>query len=114
MEKLYFEDYFVGEKLVSPGRTITETDIVQFAAFTGDWHPLHWTRVRAGSGLERAECERRLRADGMAVRYLASAQVGSQRLAPAVLVRQGKIRGALSRRRTVLDGLRGQHRRCQG
>ncbi len=41
MEKLYFEDYFIGEKLVSPGRTITETDIVQFAAFTGDWHPLH-------------------------------------------------------------------------
>jgi 3-hydroxybutyryl-CoA dehydratase len=27
--------------LRSPGRTITETDIVMFAAFTGDWHPLH-------------------------------------------------------------------------
>lgn len=41
MEKLFFEDYFVGEKLVSPGRTITEADIVMFSAFTGDWHPLH-------------------------------------------------------------------------
>ena len=41
MEKLYYEDYTVGEKLKSPGRTITETDIVLFAAFTGDWHPLH-------------------------------------------------------------------------
>ncbi len=37
----YFDDYAVGERFVSPGRTITETDIVNFAAFTGDWHPLH-------------------------------------------------------------------------
>lgn len=41
MEKLYFEDYKVGEIFVSQGRTITETDIVLFAAFTGDWHPMH-------------------------------------------------------------------------
>ncbi len=41
MDKLYFEDYTVGEVFVSPGRTITETDIVMFSAFTGDWHPLH-------------------------------------------------------------------------
>jgi acyl dehydratase len=41
MEKNHFEDYTVGEKFVSPGRTITEADIVMFSAFTGDWHPLH-------------------------------------------------------------------------
>ena len=41
MEKLYFEDYKVGEIFVSQGRTITETDIVLFSAFTGDWHPMH-------------------------------------------------------------------------
>lgn len=41
MEKTFFEDYQVGEVFVSPGRTITETDIVLFSAFTGDWHPLH-------------------------------------------------------------------------
>jgi len=41
MEKESFEDYKVGEKFISPGRTITEADIVMFAAFTGDWHPLH-------------------------------------------------------------------------
>jgi acyl dehydratase len=41
MEKSYFEDYTVGEKFISPARTITETDITLFAAFTGDWHPLH-------------------------------------------------------------------------
>jgi acyl dehydratase len=37
----YLEDYFVGETMVSPGRTLTEADIVNFAGFTGDWHPLH-------------------------------------------------------------------------
>jgi 3-hydroxybutyryl-CoA dehydratase len=41
MDKEYFEDCRVGEKTQSPGRTITETDIVFFAAFTGDWLPLH-------------------------------------------------------------------------
>jgi len=41
LEKLYFEDYKEGEVFVSPGRTITETDIVMFSAFTGDWHELH-------------------------------------------------------------------------
>jgi 3-hydroxybutyryl-CoA dehydratase len=41
MDKEYFEDCRVGEKGVSPGRTITETDVVFFAAFTGDWLPIH-------------------------------------------------------------------------
>ncbi|MGD1152897.1 MAG: MaoC/PaaZ C-terminal domain-containing protein [Syntrophales bacterium] len=47
MEKNYFEDYTLGEVFVSPGRTITETDIVMFSAFTGDWHPLHTDVVYA-------------------------------------------------------------------
>lgn len=37
----YFEDFTVGETVVTRGRTITETDIVGFAALTGDWYPLH-------------------------------------------------------------------------
>ena len=37
----YFEDFQVGDKIVTRGRTITETDIVTFLAFSGDWHPLH-------------------------------------------------------------------------
>ncbi|MFN3475982.1 MAG: MaoC/PaaZ C-terminal domain-containing protein [Candidatus Methylomirabilales bacterium] len=41
MEKAYFEDCQVGDQVVTSGRTITETDIVLFAAFTGDWLPLH-------------------------------------------------------------------------
>lgn len=41
MDKDVLEDYRVGEVFVSPGRTITETDVVNFAGITGDWHPLH-------------------------------------------------------------------------
>ncbi len=37
----YFEDFNVGEIAVTRARTITETDIVMFAALTGDWYPLH-------------------------------------------------------------------------
>jgi 3-hydroxybutyryl-CoA dehydratase len=41
MSKDYFEDCHVGEKSLSPGRTMTETDVVFFAAFTGDWLSIH-------------------------------------------------------------------------
>jgi acyl dehydratase len=37
----YFDDFDMGEKIVTKGRTITEADIVLFAAFSGDWHQLH-------------------------------------------------------------------------
>jgi len=47
MEKEYYEDYQVGEKFITPGRTITEADLVLFSAFTGDWHPLHTDREYA-------------------------------------------------------------------
>jgi 3-hydroxybutyryl-CoA dehydratase len=36
-----FDGLEAGAKLVSRGRTITESDIVSFAALTGDWHPQH-------------------------------------------------------------------------
>jgi 3-hydroxybutyryl-CoA dehydratase len=37
----YFDDFKTGEIAVTRARTITETDIVNFAALTGDWYPLH-------------------------------------------------------------------------
>jgi len=37
----YFEDFQVGEIIKTRGRTITEADIVNFAAFSGDWYPIH-------------------------------------------------------------------------
>lgn len=41
VEKSYHEDFKVSEKAVSPGRTITEADIVMFAGISGDWSELH-------------------------------------------------------------------------
>jgi len=38
---LYFEEFEVGAKMVTRGRTITEADLVQFAALTGDYNPMH-------------------------------------------------------------------------
>ncbi|MBK5220403.1 MAG: MaoC family dehydratase N-terminal domain-containing protein [Thermoleophilia bacterium] len=36
-----FDELEVGDRFVSPGRTITETDLVSFSTLTGDFHPLH-------------------------------------------------------------------------
>jgi acyl dehydratase len=38
---LYFEDYTVGDSITSQGRTVTEADVVGFAALSGDWNPIH-------------------------------------------------------------------------
>jgi 3-hydroxybutyryl-CoA dehydratase len=38
---LYFEDFEVGQSITSVGRTVTETDVVAFAALSGDWNPMH-------------------------------------------------------------------------
>ncbi len=46
----YFEEYTVGEKFITPGRTITETDIALYAGLTGDWHPLHTDAEYAKQG----------------------------------------------------------------
>jgi 3-hydroxybutyryl-CoA dehydratase len=37
----YFESLAVGDQMESSGRTVTEVDVVSFAALTGDWHPQH-------------------------------------------------------------------------
>ena len=37
----YFEDIPLGDEYVSPGRTVTEADIVIFAGLSGDYNVLH-------------------------------------------------------------------------
>ena len=37
----YFEDFAVGDEFVTPARTITSTDIVNFACLTGDFNEVH-------------------------------------------------------------------------
>jgi acyl dehydratase len=41
MISAYLDDIKVGDKHVTGGRTVTETHLVNFAMFTGDWHPIH-------------------------------------------------------------------------
>ncbi len=47
---LDFDRLETGAKLVSRGRTITETDLVSFSALTGDWHPQHADAEWAAAG----------------------------------------------------------------
>ena len=37
----FFDDFAVGEEYVTPTRTLTETDVVLFAAMSGDYNELH-------------------------------------------------------------------------
>jgi len=38
---LWYEDFVIGEERVSPGRTVTEADIVNYASLTGDFSQMH-------------------------------------------------------------------------
>jgi acyl dehydratase len=40
-DRRYFDDIQVGEEYESPGRTVTEGDIVLFAGISGDYNVLH-------------------------------------------------------------------------
>jgi 3-hydroxybutyryl-CoA dehydratase len=37
----YFEEFEVGQKIVSAGRTISESDIIAFAGLSGDFNQIH-------------------------------------------------------------------------
>jgi acyl dehydratase len=41
MDDMFFDDFQVGQKFVSPNRTVTETDLSMFNMLSGDWHPVH-------------------------------------------------------------------------
>ena len=40
-DEIYFEDLEIGQEVASPGRTVTETDIVNFAGLSGDFNVIH-------------------------------------------------------------------------
>ena len=41
MDAIYFDDLTIGDAYQSPGRTVTETDVVNFAGISGDFIQLH-------------------------------------------------------------------------
>ncbi len=46
---LYFEEFEIGMELETRGRTITETDIVNFAGLSGDFNPMHTDETYAST-----------------------------------------------------------------
>jgi 3-hydroxybutyryl-CoA dehydratase len=47
----YFEEFALGDKVTSQGRTITEADIVAFAGLSGDYNPVHIDAEFAKTGM---------------------------------------------------------------
>ncbi|CAN5910761.1 MaoC/PaaZ C-terminal domain-containing protein [soil metagenome] len=47
---LRFQDLAVGDEWESPGRTVTEADVVNFAGLSGDFNPLHVDHESARQG----------------------------------------------------------------
>lgn len=41
MAGLYFEEFFVGQKVTTVGRTVTEHDVMTFAGLSGDYNQIH-------------------------------------------------------------------------
>ena len=41
MQGKYLDEFNVGEEYITPSRTLTETDVVMFAAMSGDYNELH-------------------------------------------------------------------------
>ena len=41
MRGMFWEEWEIGAEFESPARTVTEADIVMFAALSGDYNPLH-------------------------------------------------------------------------
>ncbi len=50
---LFFDDIEVGQEWESLGRTVTQTDIINFAGVSGDFNPIHIDHEFAGSTLFR-------------------------------------------------------------
>jgi 3-hydroxybutyryl-CoA dehydratase len=47
----YFEEFQVGDVVVSAGRTITEADVVMFAGLAGDYNQIHTDADYASQGM---------------------------------------------------------------
>lgn len=46
----YFEEFEVGQKVTTAGRTVTEADIVTFAGLSGDYNQIHVDAVFSAHG----------------------------------------------------------------
>jgi acyl dehydratase len=75
MTQKFFEDFAVGDRFGSPGKTLTDAHFMFFAGMTGDAHPIHYDDEYA----KRHRFGRRL-AHGLLLASLTA--VGASTLAP--------------------------------
>jgi len=47
----YWEEFQIGDLFLSPSRTVTEADIINFAGVSGDYNPLHTDEIFARSAI---------------------------------------------------------------
>ncbi|MEK7386766.1 MAG: MaoC/PaaZ C-terminal domain-containing protein [candidate division NC10 bacterium] len=73
----YFEDFTIGDRFKSPGRTLTDAHFLFFAGLTGDDHPLHYDDEYA----KKTRFGRRL-AHGLLLTSLTA--VGASTLSPLI------------------------------
>lgn len=79
----YFDELRTGETFASHGRTITETDIVNWCAMTGDWYVLHTNAEYARTTQFGARI-----APGILI-FAIAAGLGVPPAAPAILANYG-------------------------
>jgi len=48
---LHFEEFEVGQKISTAGRTVTEADVVRFAGLTGDFNQIHTDATYAADSI---------------------------------------------------------------
>ena len=73
----YFEDISVGDTYITPSRTITEADVTNFAALTGDYYYLHVDAVAAAKSIFKERV-----AHGLLVLSVATGLTASNRPGP--------------------------------
>ena len=77
MSQRWFEDFQVGDRFGSPGKTLTDAHFMFFAGMTGDAHPIHYDDEYA----RKTRFGRRL-AHGLLLTSLTA--VGASTLAPII------------------------------
>jgi hypothetical protein len=107
---LYFEDFTVGQKMVTRGRTITESDLVQFAGLTGDYNPMHTD----AHFMKESQFGQRVAHGMLALSYAVGQAYQLGFMERTVVAFRGLEMDGTGRQRDEADGTARQRRGCLG